>query len=162
MRSRVTVLGSCVCVCMCVYYQPSGNSFHSLTQTEVIHQDFLDFNSRICFVQEIWRYLLILARLDIFRRQKTQQMLLTSSPASTLSDDIGNRGHISQNKRLSSLWLFGFYARTVSECTWSARDSHRARRPLNNCTMVCNCSGIFVSCSQHWQRVCTLALIHHK
>ena len=54
--------------------------------------------------------LLTLARLDIFRQQKTQQMFLTNSSASVLSDDIGNRGtfHKTHNCLLFgslALWL---------------------------------------------------------
>ena len=115
----------------------------------IIHQDFLDFNLRVSlkgFVQEIWRYLLTLARLDIFRRQKTQQMFLTSLPASTLSDDIGNRAHFTKQTTVFSLtlWLLrslicGWCTCAYLECKWQPS---RVQRPLNNCTKVCNCSVI--------------------
>ena len=74
----------------------------------VIHQDFLNFNSQISlkrFRSEIWCYLLTLARLDIFRRKKTQQMFLTSSPASALSYDMGNRAHFTKQTTVFSLAL---------------------------------------------------------
>ena len=97
---------------LCVYYHPSGNSYRSLTQTKVL------------FIKVAEK--LTLARLDIFSRQQTQQMFLTSSPASALSDDIGNRGTF--HKANDCLLLL---AATVSPVnarllTGSARGNNRA------------------------------------
>ena len=115
-----------------------------------------------------------MARHDISHRQKTQQMFLTSSPASALSDDIRNRGTF---HKTNDYLLFGSLASMVSAVnalvlTGSARDNNRiggARLIIAQwcviavTTHVLQC--IFVSCSQHWhmaRRVCTLVLLFSR
>ena len=60
---------SCVSVCVHLYVclsvcllPPSSNHFHSLTQTKISPHSFHQKG----FVQEIWCYLLSMARLDFF------------------------------------------------------------------------------------------------
>ena len=158
----VTRLTLCACttglwylVCVCI--SVTRNSFRSLIQTraycKVIYHIFFDFNSRILlkwFCSRDMAFLLTLARLDIFQWQNTQQMFLTSSPASVLSDDIRKMGSVSQKKKkkktLSSLWLFSIYtvsvvnARALIGC---ARDNHRPWHAHS--IIVCNCSDNTIS-----------------
>ena len=91
-------------------------------------------------------------------------MFLTSSPASALSDDIGNSGTF---HKTNDCLLFGSLASAVNAraLTGSAHDNNRACGARSIIAQWCvtavtilvlQC--IFVSCSQHWhmaQRVCT-------
>ena len=67
----------------------------------------------------MWCYLLTLARLDIFCRQKTQQMFLTSSPASVLNDDIKNRGTFHKTNNYLLFGSFAFAVSAVNACVFA-------------------------------------------
>ena len=58
---------------------------------------------------KIWRYLLIMARHDIFRWQKTK-MLLINSPISLLRDDINRRHFLVGDYLLFGFWLLQSYS----------------------------------------------------
>ena len=135
MHTRFTV----VFVCLCVTTLMATAFFHSF---KLSYHRTMDFNLQISLKWFwIWRYLLIQARLDIFRWQKTQQMFLTSLPASALSDDIGKGKREEFHKKMTvfslALWLYSPWS-TVNTCalTGCARDNNPAGGTCSICGIV--------------------------